>query len=85
MLRAIALLTFGLIATTTVVAADNGTWCFVAKEGKAIRKPVILGLKGGNEVEIVSGLDDGDWVIQPKGASLTDGQNVELAIAPPAK
>jgi RND family efflux transporter MFP subunit len=74
-----------VVPAAAVVTQDNATWCFVVKEGKANRKPVTVGLKSGNEVEITSGLDEHDMVIQPKGASLTDGQRVELVVAPPAK
>ncbi len=68
-----------------VVAQDNGTWCFVVDQGKAKRKPVTVGLKSGAEVEIASGLDQRDLVIQAKGASLTDGQSVEIVEVTPAK
>ncbi|MBI3837927.1 MAG: efflux RND transporter periplasmic adaptor subunit [Planctomycetia bacterium] len=74
-----------IVPAAAVVAGDNATWCFVVEDGKAKRKPVFVGLKSGNEVEITSGLDDHDLVIQTKGASLTDGQSVELVEPPPAK
>jgi HlyD family secretion protein len=74
-----------VVPAAAVVTQDNATWCFVVKEGKANRKPVTVGLKSGNEVEITSGLDEHDMVIQPNGASLIDGQRVELVVTPPAK
>jgi HlyD family secretion protein len=73
------------VPAAAVVSQDNGTWCFVVDHGKASRKPVTIGLKSGGEVEIASGLDESDLVIQAKGASLTDGQGVEGVEATPAK
>jgi RND family efflux transporter MFP subunit len=73
------------VPAVAVVTQDNGSWCFVVEQGKAVRKPVGVGLKSGNDVEITSGLDERDLVIQAQGASLSDGQSVELVEAPPAK
>ena len=74
-----------IVPAAAVVAQDNGAWCFVVEQDKAIRKPVTIGLKSGNEVEITSGLEENDLVIQSKGASLTDGESVELTAPAPAK
>jgi len=45
-------------------------------DGKAKRTPVVIGLIGPSEVEIVSGLSEGDRVILPGAAPLSDGQPV---------
>ena len=45
-------------------------------DGKAKRTPVVIGLIGPSEVEIVSGLGEGDRVILPGAAPLSDGQRV---------
>jgi RND family efflux transporter MFP subunit len=75
-----------VVPATAVVTADNGVWCFVVeKSGQAVRKPVTLGLASGNEVEIATGLVGDERVISTKGASLTDGQAVELIEPAPAK
>ncbi len=49
--------------------------------GKASRTPVEVGLIGPNDVEVVSGLREGDLVILPSAAPLKDGQTVEAAPA----
>ncbi len=67
-----------VVPGAAVVIQDNRPWCFVLEEGKAVRKPVVVGIKSADEVEIASGLSGDEWVIQDKGASLTDGQAVEL-------
>jgi RND family efflux transporter MFP subunit len=74
-----------VVPAAAVISRDDGTWCFVVEQGKAARKPVTLGLKAGGEVAIASGLSDGQSVIVGQGASLTDGQAVEIAEAAPAK
>ena len=74
-----------IVPTTAVVTAENRAWCFVVENGKAVRKPVTLGLTSGNEVEITSGLSGDELVIQGKGASLASGRAVELIEATPAK
>ena len=67
-----------IVPAAAVIDQDNGTWCLVAENGKAMRQGVTVGLKSGNEVEIVSGLGGEELVIQGKGASIAPGQAVEL-------
>lgn len=74
-----------VVPATAVVVQEHRLWCFAVVDSKAIRKPVKLGLKSGAEVEIVSGLDGNELVVQEKGASLTEGQAVELLDAVPGK
>ncbi len=61
-----------------VVQQDGRAWCFVVADGKAVRRAVTLGIRSGNEVEIATGLSGDESVVQSKGASLTDGQAVEI-------
>jgi len=51
-------------------------WVYVAVDGKALKKPVKLGLKAGSQVQIMSGLQAGDWVVWPSAASLHDGSTI---------
>jgi HlyD family secretion protein len=74
-----------VVPAAAVVNQENRPWCFVVEDGKAVRKPVILGIKNGDEIEVASGLSGDEWVIQGKGASLTDGQAVDVVEATPAK
>ena len=45
-------------------------------DGRARRKEVKLGLTEGKRTEVVSGLDDGEQVVEANAASLADGQPV---------
>jgi multidrug efflux pump subunit AcrA (membrane-fusion protein) len=62
----------GLYAYATVVAL----------EGKAVRRPIEVGLSDGTLAEVVSGLDGSEAVVKANAASLTDGQPV--AVSEPA-
>jgi len=47
-------------------------------DGKARRRPVEVGLIAPNDVEIVSGIRDGDRVILPGATPLRDGDAVNV-------
>lgn len=49
---------------------------FVAEQGQARQRVVVLGLSSLDEAEIVDGLSAGDAVIVPDGQDLQDGQTV---------
>ncbi len=51
-------------------------WVYVAVNGKVIKKTVNLGLKAGSQVQIMTGLQAGDWVVLPSAASLHDGSSI---------
>jgi HlyD family secretion protein len=51
-------------------------------DGKAVRTPVSVGLIGPTEVEVVSGVREGERVILPGPTPLRDGQPVKLASSP---
>jgi RND family efflux transporter MFP subunit len=51
---------------------------FVAVDGKARRRDVVTGLQNATTVEIVSGLQDGDWVITVGNLGLEDGMPVAV-------
>jgi len=59
---------------------DGGTrFVYRFAEGKARRTPVAVGLVGPTEIEVVSGLREGDRVILPGAAPIRDGQAVKLS------
>ncbi len=61
-----------------VVRADGRELVWVAEQGLAHRKPVEVGLRGDERVEIRSGLAAGDQVLVPGPETLTEGAPVEL-------
>jgi HlyD family secretion protein len=50
-------------------------------DGKAVRTPVTVGLIGPTEVEVLSGVREGERVILPGSTPLRDGQPVKLGSA----
>jgi HlyD family secretion protein len=53
-------------------------WILAVRDGKAVRKPVRLGLHGEGAVEIVDGLAEGDRAV-PAGSTIKAGQRVRAA------
>ncbi|OHB83005.1 MAG: hypothetical protein A2V98_06270 [Planctomycetes bacterium RBG_16_64_12] len=66
---------------SAIVCEREESYCCCVESGKIERKAIALGLRSGDEVEIVSGLDDGHTVVLARGDSLEQGQKVEV-IAP---
>jgi RND family efflux transporter MFP subunit len=71
-----------VVPASAVISQENRAWCFVVEDDKAVRKTITLGIKSNAEVEIASGLSGDEWVIQDKGASLINGQKVDVVAAP---
>ena len=58
-----------------VIYRDANSFVAVIDQGKVLFKPVKVGVRALTEVEIVSGLNEGAYVVLPRQA-LTDGQRV---------
>jgi multidrug efflux pump subunit AcrA (membrane-fusion protein) len=56
------------------------TTCLVAQDGRALTRPVTLGLVGRERVEVVAGVSEGDVVLRP--GSLADGRRVRVTEVP---
>jgi HlyD family secretion protein len=56
-------------------AAGSSPWVLKVVSGRAKKQPVTLGLRGAIHVEIISGLDNGDFVV-PAAAKVVDGQRL---------
>jgi HlyD family secretion protein len=65
-------------AETVFDAAGAHPWVLVAAQGRATRRPVTLGLKGGGRIEILDGVAPGDRLI-PAAAGVAPGQRVRIA------
>jgi HlyD family secretion protein len=72
--RAVAL----VLPSEVVRDAGSRPWVLVADDGRAVRRPVRLGLRGTGRVEVVEGLAAGDRVIPP-AAPVRAGQRVRVA------
>jgi RND family efflux transporter MFP subunit len=66
------------VPTTAIFQDQDKTFCVVASENKAIRRPIVLGLSDGTRTEVSSGLEGGDLVVKANAASLSDGQVVDV-------
>ena len=64
-------------------AADNRFYVFVAGEdGRMHRKTVTVGIRSPTEVQITSGVRDGQIVITSGGYALSDGVKVKVSLQP---
>ena len=66
------------VAADALCEEEEGTYVFVAKENKAVKIPVVIGVKNEDIVEIVSGLNEGDIAIWNDTQELTDGMNIRF-------
>jgi RND family efflux transporter MFP subunit len=71
------------LPVTAMVKDGDATVCCIVVNGKVEYRKIELGLRVGNEVQIVSGLDGTEMVVLVRAGSLRPGQSVEI-IAPPA-
>ena len=60
---------------TAVVNDNDGVYCYLYQDGRAVRRPVSTGISSDTQIEITEGLVSGDVVITNPG-SVTDGQAV---------
>ena len=60
-------------------AMSNRPWILGIKEGRAVKQPVRIGVRGATAYEIVEGAVEGDAVI-PVGASIMTGQRVRAVL-----
>jgi HlyD family secretion protein len=51
------------IPSETVRDASTAPWVLVAREGKAVRQNIVLGIRGNGESEVISGLKEGELVL----------------------
>ena len=62
--------------------ASDAPWVLVADAGRAVRRPVTLGLRGDRALEITAGLAPGDLVVPPGPGTPAEG--AKLLVRPPA-
>ena len=69
-----------LTLPAAAIVTENGkSYCVTVEDGKIARKEIVVGLRAGSEVEIVSGLSGGEAVVALNPGSFTVGQAVEIA------
>jgi RND family efflux transporter MFP subunit len=66
-----------------VLTQDNQSFCLAVNgDNKIVRLPIQVGIRAGEEVEVVSGLKGNERVIAVNAAAYREGQTVE--VVPPA-
>ena len=70
-----------VVPLSAVVRDGPKTACWVVRDSKAMRVPIIIGIQVGNEIAVASGLNGDEQVVQLPPSSLHDGQAVEAASA----
>lgn len=66
------------VPATAVLRESRDAYCYVVDNGTVRRQPVELGLRSGNDVEIVSGLSADQLIVLTRVDSLSDGQPVAV-------
>jgi HlyD family secretion protein len=66
------------LPATAVVSESGKDYCVAVVDGKAVRRPITVGLSDGTRTEVVSGLSAGAAVVKANAASLADGQPVQV-------
>ncbi|WP_363318847.1 efflux RND transporter periplasmic adaptor subunit [Chlorobium sp.] len=65
-----------LVPVSSLFRGSGGWQVFVIESGKAVRKPVVIGLRSAFHAEVLDGLDDGDRVVVHPTNELGDGMRV---------
>lgn len=67
-----------LVMATNAVqdAASDAPWVLVVRDRHAVKQDVTLGVRGDTRVEILSGLNAGEWVVPVSKLGVTAGQRV---------
>src|SRR5579864_1884038 len=64
---------------SAIVKDDDKTFCVCVENGKAVRRPIELGLNDGTRTEVKSGLNGGEIVVKANPDSLADSQALEVS------
>jgi RND family efflux transporter MFP subunit len=73
------------VPSSALVRQDTRSYCVSVADGRALLKPVSVGLDDGTRVEILSGLQGNEAIVKAYPSSLVDGQAVEIIVPEPAK
>lgn len=65
-----------VVPSAAVLSAASGDYVFVEENGRAVKKPVQLGVRQGGQVQIVSGLAIGERLVVAGQQRLTEGAAV---------
>lgn len=66
------------VPTSALWEDEEGSFLFVARDGKAIKTEVEVGARNEDMVEICSGINAGDVVVWNDTAEITDGMSIKI-------
>lgn len=66
------------LPATAVVRQATAAHCCVVRDGVVVRTPIQLGLRVGDDIEVLSGIADDNDVVLIRADGLVDGQTVEV-------
>jgi HlyD family secretion protein len=71
-----------VLPVTSIVRVGAETYCCCVQSGKIDRRKIVLGLRSGPEVEVLSGVDEESVVVLAKAESLQQGESVDVMKSP---
>ena len=71
-----------VIPLNSVQRSETGNYVFVNENGLAKKKNVKLGVTYGGQIEILSGLTNGDQLITAGGSEVQDGDKIKVSQSP---
>lgn len=74
-----------VLPRNAVIEKDDEIYVYVVENGAAKKVNVELGIESGDTIEILSGLKDGDDVVTKGQTYISDGEEVNVSNADPAK
>ena len=69
-----------IIPAAALVKEDNQTVVYVVEEGAAVRRIIRTGIRSGDYIEVLSGLDGHEQIVVTGQGSLRDGSRVLASI-----
>lgn len=69
-----------IIPAAALVKEDNETVVYVVQDGAAVRRAIETGIRSGDNIEVLSGLDEHEQIVVTGQGSLRDGSRVLASI-----
>jgi RND family efflux transporter MFP subunit len=65
------------LPSTAVIQEAGNSFCVAVSGGRARRKEIRIGLNDGKRTEVISGVEEGESIVEANSGALADGQAVE--------
>ncbi|NQU64707.1 MAG: efflux RND transporter periplasmic adaptor subunit [SAR324 cluster bacterium] len=67
-----------LIPRHTIQEEENGSFVYIVKDNRSVKKRIEIGISVNNEVQVVSGLNFGDFIVETGQQLITDQEPVKV-------